>query len=209
MGLTATNLPEGDSRKDKGQALSSSPQREIIFETARLQLVRANLIDIPHFVAVYCSQVMMAHLGSPFSEEQAAARIDTWNTQWNELGWGGGVVIDKNTQASIGTAKIILTKLPDYLGSHEVGYMILPQYQGNRFASEITGGAVKYLFERARAQQIVADVHPDNSPSNRVLQKLGFLNQGIKSYNQADFPGYDQQRIWLLTQDKWKADNKT
>jgi RimJ/RimL family protein N-acetyltransferase len=150
---------------------------------------------------------MMAHLGRPFSEDQAASRIDTWNQQWSELGWGGGVVVDKATSVSIGTAKLILTKLPDYIGSHEVGYMVLPQHQGKCFASEIAAGAVRYLFERVRAQRVVADVHPDNGPSNRVLEKLGFLDQGVKNYTQPDFAGYDRQRIWLLPQEKWEADN--
>lgn len=130
--------------------LSPVPHREVLFETERLQLVRPLAADLPHFAAVYCSQAMMMHLGQPFSQDKAASRIETWNTQWDELGWGGGVVGDRITSVSIGTLKLIPTKLPDFIGCHEVGYMILPQHQGKGFASEIARGAVAYLFETGR-----------------------------------------------------------
>ena len=176
----------------------------MLFQTSRLQLLRPTYNDIPHFISIYCSEEMMAFLGSPFSEEQASSRIDTWNRQWDELGWGGGVIVNKVTKAFIGTAKLIFTELPDYKGSCEIGYMVLPQYQGNGFASEIAVGMVEFLFQYVSAKQIVANVHPNNQSSNRVLEKLGFLDQGLKNYKQSEFIGYEQQRIWLLTYKKYE-----
>ena len=74
-------------------------------------------------------------------------------------------------------------------GTVEIGYSVVPSYQGRGFATEAIAGLVLRAFEDARVQRVIAETLPDNIPSIRVLQKNGFLDAG---------PGNDAGSIRLL-----------
>ena len=76
-----------------------------------------------------------------------------------------------------------------YLGScglnpHEVAgdveayYTILPEHQNKSLVTEAVKRVLEYLFEAAGLQRVVAYVVPENVPSVRVAEKLGFVDHG-------------------------------
>jgi ribosomal-protein-alanine N-acetyltransferase len=54
----------------------------------------------------------------------------------------------------------------------------LPQFQRQGFATEMVGGLVEWALAQAGVQQVVAEVHADNTPSLRLLGRLGFVALG-------------------------------
>lgn len=60
-----------------------------------------------------------------------------------------------------------------------IGYNLLPKYWGNGYATEITMGLAKYLFEEVNAQRIEALVMEGNEASRKVLEKSGFIVEGL------------------------------
>lgn len=56
----------------------------------------------------------------------------------------------------------------------EFFYTLLPEYWGQGYGTEAARRIVRYLFEEVNAPRVVANVFPDNIPSVRVLEKLGF-----------------------------------
>lgn len=62
----------------------------------------------------------------------------------------------------------------------ELGYWILPEYQGRGLASEAITAMIKFGFEDMLLHRIEAEVETENGPSSRVLRKLGFNLEGIK-----------------------------
>ena len=60
----------------------------------------------------------------------------------------------------------------------EVGYSVLPQYQGCGYATEAAAGLLSWAFAHSEVSRVIAETLPDNARSIRVLEKLGFLRIG-------------------------------
>jgi RimJ/RimL family protein N-acetyltransferase len=63
-------------------------------------------------------------------------------------------------------------------GAAEIGYSVLPQYQGCGYATEMAEGLIGWARETGKAHAIVAQTTDDNAGSRRVLSKLGFVAVG-------------------------------
>jgi [ribosomal protein S5]-alanine N-acetyltransferase len=59
----------------------------------------------------------------------------------------------------------------------EIGYMILPQYNGQGIVTEAIKVVLEYGFEDLKMHSIEAVIDPDNVASERVLQKNGFVKE--------------------------------
>lgn len=59
----------------------------------------------------------------------------------------------------------------------EVGYMILPEYQGKGIVSEAVDAVLEYGFNDLQMHSIEAIIDPENRASERVLQKNGFVKE--------------------------------
>jgi ribosomal-protein-alanine N-acetyltransferase len=66
-----------------------------------------------------------------------------------------------------------LQYLPE-TGETEIGYLLGKPFWGKGFATEAAGEALKFGFEKLSLEIIIAIVHPENTASNRVIQKLGY-----------------------------------
>jgi RimJ/RimL family protein N-acetyltransferase len=59
-------------------------------------------------------------------------------------------------------------------GRVEIGYSVLPEFQGQNFATEITAALLNFAFANNDVQSVFAETAIDNAPSIRVLVKNGF-----------------------------------
>lgn len=63
---------------------------------------------------------------------------------------------------------------PDAEGKVMIGYGLAEPARGQGYATEAVLGLIGYAFSRPEVTRIVADTHPENVPSHRVLEKAGF-----------------------------------
>jgi RimJ/RimL family protein N-acetyltransferase len=63
---------------------------------------------------------------------------------------------------------------PDAHGSVELGYALLPGWQGQGYGTEVAGGLVRWAFSHQRVERIMAETYPEFVASVRVLEKHGF-----------------------------------
>ena len=56
----------------------------------------------------------------------------------------------------------------------ELGFQLLPQFWGKGYAREASRAAIGFAFGRLNASALVAGHHPENLPSQRTLEALGF-----------------------------------
>lgn len=69
---------------------------------------------------------------------------------------------------------------PEDVGRAEIGYMILPPYRRQGYATEAARGLVD--FARTEGETVVfASVAPDNAASLAVVAKLGFRQTGVQN----------------------------
>jgi len=60
----------------------------------------------------------------------------------------------------------------------ELGYWIGQPYWGNGYATEACLGLLRYVRDAHGDAQVFANVYPDNHASEKVLCKLGFVEDG-------------------------------
>lgn len=114
------------------------------------------------------------HYGSTMTANSASERIAEMQdvTEPNAL---CAIVADEGV---VGWAGTRLSDQRARIGS--LGYYVLPSAQGNGYASEAASLLTAYSFEELNAHKVEASVQADNVPSERVLEKLGFRQEGVR-----------------------------
>jgi RimJ/RimL family protein N-acetyltransferase len=64
-------------------------------------------------------------------------------------------------------------------GRAEIGYSLDPNLHGQGLASEALRLALGHAFDALRLRRVEADVDPRNTPSCRLLDRLGFRLEGL------------------------------
>ncbi len=62
-----------------------------------------------------------------------------------------------------------------------VGYWIDREYAGRGITPTAVAMAVDYLFDRANLHRVEINIRPENVASKRVVEKLGFREEGIRA----------------------------
>jgi ribosomal-protein-alanine N-acetyltransferase len=104
--------------------------------------------------------------------------------------------------ATIGTAGFTEDTIPGESGL-ELSWFVLPEHQGQGYATEITDELLRFAFEGLGAERVVAETHPENPASNRVLEKLGFVCLGERHHKYDYLPGFETQVFWELVRGGW------
>lgn len=61
-----------------------------------------------------------------------------------------------------------------------IGYWIAPEFAGRGIAPTAVALATDYLFNDLRLHRVEIAIRPENGPSLRVVEKLGFRYEGLK-----------------------------
>ena len=64
-------------------------------------------------------------------------------------------------------------------GAGELGYVLAPAYRGRGLAGEAAAAACSHGFDGLGLARIVAWTEPANAPSRRLLERLGFREDGL------------------------------
>ncbi|WHT87036.1 GNAT family N-acetyltransferase [Bacillus cereus] len=67
-----------------------------------------------------------------------------------------------------------------YFGEHtyEIGWVFNPKYFNKGYASEAAHATLKYGFKEMKLHRIIATCQPENTPSYRVMEKIGMRREG-------------------------------
>ena len=63
-------------------------------------------------------------------------------------------------------------------GVIEIGYGVLPEYEGYGYATEAVSAVVKWAYGQPEVTRIEAETDSNNFASQRVLEKCGFVATG-------------------------------
>ena len=86
-------------------------------------------------------------------------------------------IASRDDDALIGT--VTLFAFDAVQGRAEIGYSLDPKFQGQGLAGEALRMALGHGFDALRLRRVEADVDPRNSPSFRLLERLGFRLEGL------------------------------
>ena len=91
-------------------------------------------------------------------------------------GWGIWLMLDPAAGALVGD--IGFKGSPDAQRTVEIGYSVLPAFQGHGYASEAARALVAWGFAQPSIRRVVANCRFDNAASIRVLEKAGLRQTG-------------------------------
>lgn len=90
----------------------------------------------------------------------------------------------------------------------EIGYMMHPDFQGQGFAVEAARAMLGQGFEALGWHRVYARLSEANTPSVRLLEKLG-MRREAHFREHAIFKGeWDNQLIYAMLEDEWRAVTK-
>ncbi|MCG3725730.1 ribosomal protein S5-alanine N-acetyltransferase [Vibrio cincinnatiensis] len=114
------------------------------------------------------------------------------------------LIIDAKSQAMLGTISFSnLTRFPFY--ACHVGYSLAENAQGRYIMTRALTLACQYLFEQQNMHRIMAAYMPHNTRSAAVLERLGFVREGLaKDYLLIDGQWQDHILTSLINSN-WQA----
>ena len=111
-------------------------------------------------------------------------------------------VMELDTGALIGWAGLSVPEfLPELLPAVEVGWRLGSAHRGRGYATEAAEAALSWGFDALRLGEIVSIHEPDNIPSGRVMDRLGFGPASATVDPARDIP----LLVRRLTADDWRA----
>jgi [ribosomal protein S5]-alanine N-acetyltransferase len=177
-------------------------------ETERLRLREIMLNDAGGVFRIRSDyQVTRLNTGAAYTHiDQAVALIESLQLGYragDELRWG---IVYKDAppqdeDAVIGMVGFNYWNRRDHRAS--IGYDLARAYWGKGFMPEALRAILRFGFEQMALNRIEADCSEDNTASIRVLEKLGFVREGIQREQYFDEGGYHNLWLFSLLRREW------
>jgi ribosomal-protein-alanine N-acetyltransferase len=148
-------------------------------ETARLLLKDYTSRDLNHYFALKsCKSVWTYSTYAPLEDKIAAqAELNSLIERSINDPYTFGALFLKEPETYIGEAGIL--SMEKNAGRCVLGYNLLPEFWNRGYATEITTELVRYAFSNLKAERVEALAQKENMASRAVLEKSGFLMEGI------------------------------
>ncbi|MFL5800931.1 MAG: GNAT family N-acetyltransferase [Roseiflexaceae bacterium] len=90
----------------------------------------------------------------------------------------------------------------------EIGYELAPEYWGQGIMPEAVGAILRFGFERMGLHSVEAQIEPNNQGSRRVLEKLGFVQEGYFRQNFFVNDTFTDTAVFSLLKADWLERDK-
>lgn len=145
-----------------------------MIRTERLLLTPPTLDDAPAIFRLRADPEVAVHLNRKLQTEveEAEAFIAKLTGGFDEGKWHYWIIKSKAESSFLGT--ICLWNFSEDRLSAEVGYELLPQYQGKGFAGEALGAVLEFGFGALGLGRIDAIIEAPNGRSISLAERFGF-----------------------------------
>jgi RimJ/RimL family protein N-acetyltransferase len=134
------------------------------------------------------------------SEEETKDFLARVMERYDSDGFGLEALVERGSGTMIGWAGLAVPHfLPEVLPAVEVGWRLGGSHRGQGLATEAGSAAVDWGFTEGGLERIVSIYEPENTPSGRVMEKLGFTHERTTS----ETPRGRTVRVMELTRQQW------
>ncbi len=136
-------------------------------------------------------------------ENEAAQRIERINLAWQEQTGVRWAITQRGSARLLGTCGYWRLVKPHFWA--EIGYELAPKYWGQGIMTEAIGAVLQFGFTTMGLHRVEAQIHPANIGSRRVLEKLGFVQEGYfrENYYEAVDGQFTDTAVFSLLQATW------
>lgn len=146
-----------------------------VLQTERLTLRPIALEDFPRWAGMMADPEAAKFLGGPQPAEVAWRGFMTMAGAWSLTGVSMFSVIERDTGLWLGR---VGPWTPHGWPGTEVGWGLHPEAQGKGFGAEAATAATDYAFDVLGWTEVIHCIDPDNTPSQRLAERIGSSNQG-------------------------------
>lgn len=174
-GGVATGAPVSPHLKEASFDLGDSLPT---LQAQRVHLRWLRDADVPALFAIFGDPAVTRYWSHPALPDVPAAaalleRIRALFAQRSLFQWG---VALSETDSIIGTCTLASLNLKNRRA--ELGYALAQAHWGNGYMAELLPVLLRFAFSQMRLHRLTADTDPNNQPSIRLLERLGFRCEG-------------------------------
>ncbi|GIN42381.1 GNAT family N-acetyltransferase [Heyndrickxia oleronia] len=154
-----------------------------VLETNRIRLRRIEKGDAHDIFKYLSDKEVMKHYGTePFQTVdeaiRAISRYESLFTEKRGIRWG---ITLKGDNKVIGSC-VFYNMVSEHYRT-DIGFVLSKNFWGQGIAQEALKAAIKYGFEYLNINRIEAVIEPPNVASQKLVERLGFLREGLlRSY---------------------------
>lgn len=162
-------------------------------ETSHLRLRQFTLDDSDDLYRLYSNPELFKYMSNekPLLWEQTKEVINSFTENWQKHHFGVWAVIYKRNRKLIGHCGL---KFLENSREVQIGYLLLKSYWGKGLGTEAATATLRFGFEVAKLEKIVAVAKPENIASRRVMEKVGMKYEKDAYYYENDVVYYSLLR---------------
>jgi RimJ/RimL family protein N-acetyltransferase len=144
--------------------------------TPRLLLRGWRAEDREPFAEMSADPEAMRHYPAPLARTESDARVDAYEAEWEQAGFGKWAVEIPGVAPFAGSIGLgTLTFEASFTPSIEIGWRLASAFWSHGYATEGARAALEFGFRQLGLAEIVAFTIPANTRSLRVMEKLGMI----------------------------------
>lgn len=147
-------------------------------ETERLILRPLRKTDFDAYASFWADEDVVRFIsGVPSTREQTWARLLRGAGMWHHMGFGFLAIEEKETSRFVGECgflEVHREMTPSIEGTLETGWALSPSFHGRGYATEALRAIIAWGEQRFPGKEMTCIISPENAPSLRLAEKLGF-----------------------------------
>jgi RimJ/RimL family protein N-acetyltransferase len=142
--------------------------------------------DREPFARLNADPETMRYFPSTMTREQSDAMVDWASGLIEERRWGLWAVEVPSVAPFVGFVGLnVPSFMPDVV---EIGWRLLKDHWGNGYATEAGREVLRYGFEELRLDEIVSFTTVSNTPSRRVMERIGMTHDPSRDFDHPNVP---------------------
>jgi RimJ/RimL family protein N-acetyltransferase len=167
--------------------------------TERLRLRPWRAADREPFAKLNADARVMRYFPSPLSREESNALADTLQAHIEQHGWGPWAVEVPNVTAFAGFVGLATPRFESHFTPcTEIGWRLGPEFWGRGYATEGALAVLEFGFRELGLDEIVSFTTVSNSPSRRVMERIGMTHDPADDFDHPLLPARHALRRHVL-----------
>lgn len=149
--------------------------------TERLHLVPFAPEHAEALYAMNSDPDVMRYLSATQTRDETDQSIARVQDRWERLGYGWWTIFLKETDTVVGSA-CLQNLAHNEDAPLEIGWRLMTAHHGKGYATEAGQAAMDFGFEQVGVDYVCAVARPENTASQKVMQRLGMTHVGLQTH---------------------------
>ena len=178
----------------------------MMLETERLILRPLTTTDAPLFQTLVSAREIadtMIAIPYPYPEGEAAKYVAKQITEFKAGQSFAFAIALKSEQSFCGVIEI--RAIEQEHSQAELSFWLAPRVWGQGYMSEALNPVLQFSFEALKLNRLYAHHMVRNPGSGKVLQKNGFLEEGILRQRVYKWGVFEDVKLWAILRKEWSS----